>query len=118
MDKDLLKNLKIQSFESDVTQTELIQRYIYEGLIRDKNRNMEEFKLNTIIVNDGIMEKLLIKSDSLNVDTNELANNYIYLLDHDKPEGDDIFDKISGIIDVESKLNAVELKKASQIRGI
>ena len=40
------------------------------------------------------------------------------LLDHDKPEGDDILEKISGIIDIDSELDAVQLKKASQVRRI
>lgn len=38
------------------------------------------------------------------------------LLDHDKPEGDNVLENITGIIDTESELNAVELKKSSQIR--
>ncbi len=38
-------------------------------------------------------------------------------LDHDKPEGNNVLENITGIIDVESELNAVELKKLSQIRG-
>ena len=105
----------------------------------DKKHNMDESELNTIILDDAIMEKLVIKSDELNVKTNELANDYILkglandglipekvlnpkaiidLLDHDKPEGDDILEKISGIIDVESKFNAVELKKVSQMRRV
>lgn len=38
-------------------------------------------------------------------------------LDHDNPDGDKVLENITGIIDVESELNAVELKKLSQIRG-
>ena len=38
-------------------------------------------------------------------------------LDHDNLEGGNVLEKITGIIDVESELDAVELKKSSQIRG-
>ena len=135
-DSELLKELKLQSFESDVTQTELIHKYIRYGLMMDKS-NEGNFKMNTIIIDESIMEKLIIKSDSLGIDTNELANNFISrclnedsnqsnvanpkiqdLLDYDKPEGDDILEKISGIIDIDSELDAVQLKKASQVRRI
>lgn len=34
----LLKDLKRQAFETDTTQTELIHKYIEEGLKRDKNQ--------------------------------------------------------------------------------
>ena len=93
--------------------------------------------MNTITVNDDLMERLVIESNARNIDANELANKYILqgleednvipnevenpkaildLLDHDKPEGDNVLESIVGIIDVESKFNAVELKKLSQIR--
>ena len=84
-----------------------------------------------------VMKKLLIKSDLLGIDTNELANIYISrclnedinqsnmvnsnihdLLDNDKPEGDNILERISGIIEIDSELDAVQLKKASQVRRI
>ena len=34
----LLKELKRQAFETDKTQTELLHKYIEEGLQRDKNQ--------------------------------------------------------------------------------
>lgn len=93
--------------------------------------------MNTIIIDESIMKKLLIKSDLLGIDTNELANIYISrclnedinqsnmvnpnihdLLDNDKPEGDNILERISGIIEIDSELDAVQLKKASQVRRI
>lgn len=136
-DKNLLKDLKLQSFESEVTQTELVHRYIKEGLLREKNQNEDVIELNTITVNDDLMERLVIESNARNINVNELANKYILqgleednvvpnevknpkaildLLDHDKPEGDNVLKSIVGIIDVESEFNAVELKKLSQIR--
>ncbi len=136
-DKNLLKELKLQSFESEVTQTELIHRYIKEGLYRDKNGDV--FEMNNVIIESDLMDRLSIKSNLINIDINELANKYISqgldndnvipdkvsnpedfkkLLDHDKPEGDDTLKKITGIIDVKSNFNAVELKKLSQTRYI
>ena len=62
--------------------------------------------MNKIRIDKSIMEKLLIKSDYLGIDKDELASNYISrclnedtnqcnevnpihdLLSHDKPEGD------------------------------
>lgn len=136
IDSALLKELKLQSFESDTTQTELVHKYIRYGLMMD-NSNKENHNMNIIIIDESIMEKLLIKSDSLGIDTNELANNYIArclnddynqcnevnpkihdLLDHDKPEGDNILERICGIIDMDSECDAVQLKKASQVRRI
>ena len=40
------------------------------------------------------------------------------MLDNDKPEGDNILERISGIIEIDSELDAVQLKKASQVRRI
>ena len=135
-DSELLKELKLQSFKSDVTQTELIHKYIRYGLMMDQS-NMENFKMNTIIIDESIMKKLLIKSELLGIDTNELANIFISrclnedinqsnmvnpeihdLLDNDKPDGDTILERISGIIEIDSELDAVQLKKASQVRRI
>lgn len=90
-----------------------------------------------IYIDESIMKKLLIKSDLLGIDTNELANIYISrclnedinqsnmvnpnihdLLDNDKPERDNILERISRIIEIDSELDAVQLKKASQVRRI
>ena len=58
--------------------------------------------------------------DNDNVIPDKVSNpeDFKKLLDHDKPEGDDTLKKITGIIDVKSNFNAVELKKLSQTRYI
>lgn len=73
--------------------------------------------MNRITVDEDTMKRLITKSDSPGIDTNELANSYILRgLDYDKPEGDDILEKMAGLIDIESELDTVRLKKASQVR--
>ena len=93
--------------------------------------------MNTITIDEILMEKLLIKSHSLGIDVNELANIYIskcleedefsvnlkslkplYDLDYDKVEGDNILQRMCGIIDIDCELDAVQLKKYSGIRKI
>jgi len=36
MEKEVMKNLKIKAFDKDMTQNELINKYIIEGLEKDK----------------------------------------------------------------------------------
>ena len=93
--------------------------------------------MNTLIIEDKLMERLTIKSKLRKMSVDELANKYIAegldndciipdkvinpdefvkLLDHDKPEGDDILKRITGIIETDCKTNAVKLKKMSQSR--
>ena len=52
------------------------------------------------LANDGIIPDKVLNPKEI-----------IDMLDHDKPEGDDVLEKITGIIHVESKLDIVELKK-------
>ena len=59
------------------------------------------------LANDGIIPDKVLNPKEI-----------IDMLDHDKPEGDDVLEKITGIIHVESKLDIVELKKASQTRRV
>ena len=84
IDKNLQQQLKLKSVETGLSQLDLANRYIFDGLKRD-----ETPKKNIMTLDE-------IES----------------LLDHDKPEGNGL-SKIDGIFESEISTNAVELKKQS-----
>lgn len=75
--------------------------------------------MSTITVDESIMEKINIRCKQINCSPDELVNDILYnhlrhveeitedidaeriwnLLEHDKPEGDDILDRITDMFD-------------------
>lgn len=89
IDKDLQHQLKLKSAETGKSQLDLANQYILDGLKNDKTKNKPAMSLEEI-------EKLL---------------------KHDLPEGDEISEKLTGIVKSPFKTNALELKKSAYNRG-
>lgn len=89
IDKDLQQQLKLKSAEIGVSQLDLANKYILEGLKADNTPKKPAMSLEEI-------EKLL---------------------KHDLPEGDKVSKKLIGLVDNSVKTNAFELKKAPYKRG-
>ena len=85
--------LKLKCAETGVSQLELVNRYVYEGLRFDEKREVESSKPMTPEEIDALLE-------------------------HDWPEGDWISKRLIGLIDSPVETDAVELKKASYRRGL
>ena len=95
--------------------THIIQNYIQKGLKQDK----EVDYMATISLTDEVIEKVNIGSKQIQTTPEELVNDILYdhlrkveeipddidaekiwnMLDHDKPEGDDILDRITDMFD-------------------
>lgn len=105
----------MQSLKYGLSVLYIIQYYIQKGLKQDK----EVDYMGTISLKDEVMEKVNIRSKQIETTPEELVNNILYdhlreieeipedidderiwnLLDHDKPEGDDILDRITDMFD-------------------
>lgn len=84
VNKEVQKKLKLQSVETGISQLDLTNKYIIEGLKNDSTPKKPVMTLNEI-------EKLL---------------------SHDKPEGNGL-SKIKGLFESDVETNAVDLKKQS-----
>lgn len=82
INKDLQKQLKLKSVETGISQLELANRYIFDGLKKDDAPKEKVMSLEEI-------EKLI---------------------DRDKPEGNGL-DKIDSLFTSDFPTNAVDLKK-------
>lgn len=89
IDKDLHHQLKLKSAETGISQLDLANQYILDGLKNDKTPVKPAMSLDEI-------EKLL---------------------KHDLPEGDTVSKKLIGIAESPIKTNALELKKSAYKRG-
>ena len=89
IDKELHRQLKLKSTKTGISQLDLVNQYVLDGLKNDK-------KLIKPTMSLGDIEKLL---------------------KHDLPSGDDVSEKLTGLADAPIKRNAVELKKESYKRG-
>ena len=91
----------------------LIDEYIRQGLINKNGRD----NMSIAIIEDNVMEKVNIKCKLSNRTPNEVINDVLWeslrkiedvpdefdaekiwnMLEHDKPEGDDILDRITDL---------------------
>ena len=85
INEDIKQQLKLKSAQTGISQLDLANEYILDGLKRDTNPNKKVMTLEEI-------EKFL---------------------DYDKPEGDNILDELDGIVHSETITNSVDLKKNS-----
>lgn len=94
IDKELHDRLKLKSNKTGISQLDLANRYIKDGLEND--------------LLDGIESPEDKPMTSEEIDA---------LLDHDWPEGDWISKKLVGLVESPVKTNAFELKKAPYRKG-
>ena len=85
IDKDLQQKLKLKSVEIGVSQLDLANKYILEGLKTDDTPKKPTMSLEEI-------EKLLT---------------------HDLPEGDQVSKKLKDLVDNDVETDAVELKNSA-----
>jgi len=110
IDVDLFKELENQSFEYDLPLADLIQNYIVIGFKGDGN-------MQTICLTDEVMEKVNIRCKQVDSTPDDLVNEIVFeklrkieeipddidgdkiwnMLEHDKPEGDDILKKFRSL---------------------
>ena len=110
IDVDLFKELENQSFEYDLPLAGLIQNYIVIGFKGDGN-------MQTICLTDEVMEKVNIRCKQVDSTPDDLVNEIVFeklrkieeipddidgdkiwnMLEHDKPEGDDILKKFRSL---------------------
>ena len=114
IDIELFKELENQSFRFDLPLAYVIENYLKIGLKGDVN-------MQTINLRDNVMEKVNIRCRQIDSTPEDLVNDIVYdglrkveeipdpdnidyeriwnMLDHDKPEGDDILDRITDMFD-------------------
>lgn len=68
--------MKKLAFENETTQTDIIHQLLIEALEMRKN-NIGSNKMELIVINDDLMDKVIIMSDVKKQDANELINDYI-----------------------------------------
>ena len=68
--------MKKLAFENETTQTDIIHQLLIEALEMRKN-NIRSNKMELIVINDDLMDKVIIMSDVKKQDANELINDYI-----------------------------------------
>ena len=85
INEDIKQHLKLKSAQTGISQLDLANKYILNGLKNDNSPNKKVMTLDQI-------EKFL---------------------EHDKPEGDNVLDELDGIVHSDITTNAVDLKKNS-----
>lgn len=85
IDENIKQQLKLKSAQTGISQLDLANKYILNGLKKDSTPNKKVMTLDQI-------------------------EQY---LDHDKPEGDTVLDELDGIIHSDVITDAVDLKKNS-----
>ena len=97
LDSELFKQIKICASEKEVTTNELIISYLIFGLKHDRISKSINIDHNGHLSNiyHEIPETLDFDSKNENKPINEEP---IIILEKDKPEGDDIFKDIIGIV--------------------
>ena len=104
LDSELLKQIKIRATEKEVTQSELITTYLILGLKHDKisRSSIDDLeKILNIDINDHLSDIDYEIPKTLEFDPkneNQPINEEPIILENDKPEGDDIFKDIIGIV--------------------
>lgn len=115
IDVDLFRELELQSLNYNLPMMYVIQNYIRIGL---KQVN-KVYNMSMVSINENVMEKVNIKCKLSNKTPEEVINDALWdrfrkledisddfdaekiwnMLDHDKPEGDDILDRITDMFD-------------------
>lgn len=124
LDSELLKRIKIKATEKEVTQSELVTRYLINGLKQDENSALADIselekklainvenKLDTIDFEVPDMLKYNPKKESKPITEEPIV------LENDNPKGKDIFNEVRGIVSSPNRTNSVELKKETYNRG-
>ena len=112
IDIELFKELEKQSFRFDLPLAYIIENYLKVGLKEDVN-------MHNINLRDNVMEKVNIRCRQIDSTPEDLVNDIVYdelrkveeipddidgdkiwnMLEHDKPEGDGILDRITDMFD-------------------
>ena len=114
IDIELFKELENQSFRFDLPLAYVIENCLKVGLKEDMN-------MQTICLTEDVTEKVNIRCRQIDSTPEDLVNDIVYdelrkveeildpdnidyeriwnMLDHDKPEGDDILDRITDMFD-------------------
>ena len=134
INKDVKELLKLKSVETGISQIDLANKYILEGIKFDNTPNkplktIEE--IEKILEYDKIGEKPTKKTYEHNYEVPEelylckegeekegihTIEEIEKILDHDKKEGDDVLKNIAGLIKTDEVTNSVKLKKESYER--
>jgi hypothetical protein len=105
LDSELLKQIKIRATEKEITQSELITKYLIMGLKQDKNVNsidIDELEKLLNIKHGNHLDDIefnIPKSLEYDPDkVNKSIKDEPIELENDKPDGEDIFKDIIGIV--------------------
>lgn len=110
IENKIFEDLKKRASQNKLSQKDLIEKYLQEGLNKEKVNNM-----SMVTLNDDVLEKVNIKCKLSNKTPDEVVNDVLWdqlrkiedisddfdgdkiwnMLEHDKPEGDDILDRIT-----------------------
>lgn len=114
IDDDLLEDLQKHADETGLDCSSLVDEYVRKGL----SENGDD-KMLMVGLNDNVVEKINIKCKLSNKTPEEVVNEVLWdnlrkledvsdhfdgdklwnMLDHDKPEGDDVLDRITDMFD-------------------
>lgn len=115
IDDDLLKDLKRFALKINSNYLDLVESYIQKGLKNQTRGN----DMVSVTLDDNVVEKVKIKCRLSNKTPEDVVNDILWdnlrkledysddfdgdriwnLLEHDKPEGDDILDRITDMFD-------------------
>ena len=115
IDDDLLKDLKRFALKTNSNYLDLVESYIQKGLKNQTRGN----DMVSVTLDDNVAEKVKIKCRLSNKTPEDVVNDILWdnlrkledysddfdgdriwnLLEHDKPEGDDILDRITDMFD-------------------
>ena len=115
IDDDLLKDLKRFALKTNSNYLDLVESYIQKGLKNQTRGN----DMVSVTLDDNVVEKVKIKCKLSNKTPEDVVNDILWdklrkledysddfdgdriwnLLEHDKPEGDDILDRITDMFD-------------------
>ncbi|MBR0473354.1 MAG: hypothetical protein IJI98_11755 [Methanosphaera sp.] len=121
LDSELLKQIKIRATEKEITQSELVTKYLKNGLKYDLSES--DYKLIELLNHDTKNHLDKIKNDFnipdvLKYDSKKenkpITNEKIIFEDE---RGADIFSDIIGIVSSPEKTNSVKLKKETYNRS-
>lgn len=134
INEDVKEQLKLKSVATGVSQFNLANKYIIEGI---KNDNTPNKPVKTIEEIERILDYDKKEDnthnhydtsydipDDLKLNEKHESNTPIYnmedikkILENDKPEGDTILKELDGIVHFDKVTNSVELKKESYDRS-
>ena len=115
IDDDLLKDLIRFALKTNSNYLDLVESYIQKGLKNQTRGN----DMVSVTLDDNVVEKVKIKCRLSNKTPEDVVNDILWdnlrnledysddfdgdriwnLLEHDKPEGDDILDRITDMFD-------------------